>query len=249
LFLLLSGCREEQNSAIISPTPPPDIALNAINPTANIVVTDPVLPTSTPSNVSRTNSNGRIAYLFAGAPTENSLNGKAKIIDIEGNNLAEIELDCLFCNSLAWSPSGQWFAYSAYKDLPSNPEVYIAKTDNSQINRITTSLVSKIDVTWTPDEKYLTYVEDTETADIVNLNLDNGRLFRLTSTPGIESNPAWSPDGKTLAFLYRPSRTEPSELWIMQKDGSNRKRVADIPAAISQISWSPSGKQIAFTSP
>lgn len=258
LSLVLAGCLIDSMPTITSETETPNVAISTIDITPNPLITKQVLPTSTqnpPSTASPTTASrpsiydGRIAYLFTGANSTKSLNGKAMIIDIQGNILTEIELDCLFCNSLSWSPNGQWLAYSAYKDLPGIPEIYMAKTDNSEIKRTTYTLVSKIDVTWSPDEKYLTYVEDTETADIINLALDNNTLHRLTSTSGIESNPAWSPDGKSIAFIYRTSRLAPGELWIMRSDGSSRQRVVDIPVAISQISWSPNGKQIAFSSP
>lgn len=249
LLLLFSGCLREQAPVNINETATPRSEISTISPTSSRAITQSVSPTSTQAQISIINSNERIAYLFTGAHTSTSLNGKATILDRRGNNLTEIDLDCLFCNSLSWSPSGQWFAYSAYQDLPGNTDIYLVRVDNGQIKRITNTTSSKIDVTWTPDEKSLTYVDDTETADIVNLNLDTGSLSKLTTTQGIESNPSWSPDGSRLAFIYRPRREDPGELWMMQSDGKNRELVTDISVSISQISWSPDGKHIAFTSP
>jgi hypothetical protein len=64
----------------------------------------------------------------------------------------------------------------------------------------------------------------------------------------VTSSPAFSPDGKRLAFErvygdYESAGPGPSELWVMDADGSNPRLLA--PEGVRPV-WSPDGATIAF---
>ena len=58
--------------------------------------------------------------------------------------------------------------------------------------------------------------------------------------------PAFSPDGTRLAFSS--NRDGNSEIYVMDRDGSNLRRITNHPSIDSTPTWSPTGAQIAFTS-
>ncbi|HET9407322.1 MAG TPA: winged helix-turn-helix domain-containing protein [Candidatus Sulfotelmatobacter sp.] len=60
--------------------------------------------------------------------------------------------------------------------------------------------------------------------------------------PGIAGgDAAWSSDGATIAF------TKGSELWVMNRDGSNPRRIASMPDRTLMPAWSPDCLTIRFT--
>ena len=69
-----------------------------------------------------------------------------------------------------------------------------------------------------------------------------------TPTNGVGQNwlPAFSPDGTRIAFTS--NRDGNSEIYVMNRDGSNVRRLTNNPAIDSTPTWSPTGTQIAFTS-
>jgi Tol biopolymer transport system component len=64
--------------------------------------------------------------------------------------------------------------------------------------------------------------------------------------------PAWSPDGNRIAFEYNPSptgrRSQDSEIYIMNADGSNKRRLTRVLGFDGDPAWSPDGRKIVFES-
>jgi Tol biopolymer transport system component len=57
--------------------------------------------------------------------------------------------------------------------------------------------------------------------------------------------PAWSPDGSTIAFLvFHAEEGTPSDIYVMNADGSNSRRLTDL-SAVRSFAWSPDGTHIA----
>ncbi|MBI4762107.1 MAG: SH3 domain-containing protein [Chloroflexota bacterium] len=217
-----------------------------------------ILPLSSPLSITPTSTEAdnfaelppnKIALLLAGVNSDATSNCKVVLL---GNNQklnSEADLDALFCNSISWSPEGQQLVYSAYKDISDVSNLFLINIYTGKLKRLSSFIIPAIDVVWSPNENYITYVEDAENADIVNLKLSDGSFQKLTHTSGLESNPVWSPDGKQIAFIYREDRASPGYLWIMDANGSNRKQTFEMQVAVSQFSWSPDGKKLVFSSP
>jgi WD40 repeat protein len=77
--------------------------------------------------------------------------------DLNKNQLVE---GCWWCNSISWSPDGNWIAFPSSFADGNSIQIYIVNTKSKEIKKITTGPKAKADVTWSPDGKYLFYIED-----------------------------------------------------------------------------------------
>ena len=83
---------------------------------------------------------------------------------------------------------------------------------------------------------------------IYEMGLASGRQIRLTDSGGAFA-PAVSPDGSKIVYTYDPGTTlSDSQLWLMQRDGSNRYPLTSMPGGAWDASWSPDGEYIMFAS-
>lgn len=69
-------------------------------------------------------------------------------------------------------------------------------------------------------------------------------VSRLTDAPGVDRNPAWSPNGASLAF--ESERTGLSQIFLMDRDGSNQRQLTFGDVESHAPVWSPDGSRIAF---
>jgi Tol biopolymer transport system component len=95
------------------------------------------------------------------------------------------------------------------------------------------------------------------TADVYSVRSDGSGLRQLTYTAAHEQTPVLSPDGSRIAYIRSASIGHgcegcPSELWVMDADGTHARRLTapGIKDGIgdwdSHPSWSPDGKSIVF---
>jgi len=240
----------------------PMIPAKTIEPTNTVVLQIPtetefVSPTNTvpyPTTTPFPIPAGKLAF-SDGSP---NLDGSLKILDIKSNRVTKIvgarqKIDgveiSLFSPSITWSPDGHWIAFVA-EDIRANKwiyayyDIYIAKSDGSQIKRLTFSPShAKSSISWSPDGKYILTNMDGETgiSDIYLINAKNGEISRrlTVSTNNGMNKSKWSPDGKRIAFTFG------NRLFIMDADGKNRKLLKDFsPGYPMMLSWSDDGSKI-----
>jgi Tol biopolymer transport system component len=151
---------------------------------------------------------------------------------------------------IAWSPDGHWIAFTG-ADIRADVwryayyDIYVAKSDGSQIKRLTYSPSSgKQSISWSPDGKYIltSMAGETGIFDLYLINSKDGEIYRrlTASTDGVYSG-IWSPDGKNIAYITEKS------LFVMDADGKNQRLVKDFsPEVPGDLSWSPDASTIAL---
>lgn len=87
---------------------------------------------------------------------------------------------------------------------------------------------------------------NTKPSAIYVVPIDGGTPLRLTNDGITNTRPRWMPDGKRLLFIS--DRSNGSQVWSMNADGSDQKPLTDVPTEAGGETVSPDGKLLLFTS-
>lgn len=84
-------------------------------------------------------------------------------------------------------------------------------------------------------------------SDIFLIDLNSKKTKQLTHGPYINTSPYFSPDGEKIAFVSDRTGINHTQLYIMNKDGSDQQRISFGEGRYFEPAWSPRGDFIAFT--
>lgn len=121
----------------------------------------------------------------------------------------------------------------------------IRPSDHYQLSKI-------IDVSLSPDEKNLVYVEKTPRdkhnykSTIYNIDLEKNETYKLTPGKGIDYSPVWSPDGDEIAFISNRGDDQRTQIWKSSPLGVKNHQLTNVPGGVGRLSWSPDGEKITF---
>lgn len=111
------------------------------------------------------------------------------------------------------------------------------------------------EVTPSPDGKVIAFTisyesieQNASNAEIYTMNADGTELTRRTTTPKSESNLRWISGGEKLAFIGYDDKTEKTQIFIMNADGSSRECVSNVENGVQCFEISPDGKKIVLSS-
>ena len=139
----------------------------------------------------------------------------------------------------AWSPDGQWIAFSHEDSTFGTWGVYVARIDGTGRRRVSTL---GGDPDWSPDGSRLLLSNSTR---LLVLDLAASAVTQLADS-GFSAWGAWSPDGQTIAFLSDGVYGGGSAgVWLMQADGTRPRRLPSERG--SYFDWAPSGDKLVFT--
>jgi dipeptidyl aminopeptidase/acylaminoacyl peptidase len=127
----------------------------------------------------------------------------------------------------AWSPDGQWIAFTQSNTSPAGRGggLWVMRANGSSKRQLTTNPGGGFDLhpSWSPDGQHIVFARD----GLAIVTVVTGVVVRLT-LPGIASAPAWSPDGRHIAFAWQG--TEPGlgawDIYTVHPDGSDMRRRA-----------------------
>jgi TolB protein len=128
--------------------------------------------------------------------------------------------------------------------------LYMADYDGARQRRITISKALDITPVWSPDARSLAFGSWRSGYQDIYILFPYGDGILQNPTKGNAARqnflPAFSPEGSKIA--YTSTGDGNSEIYVMNRDGSNRQRLTNHPAIDVTPTWSPTGTQIAFTS-
>lgn len=153
-----------------------------------------------------------------------------------------------------------WPIYDTY-------DIYTAKSDGSDLRRLTKSAGYNAESTITRDGKKIVFTSTRNgDLDIYTMDADGSHVRQLTHEFGYDGGPFWSYDGKKIVYraehpktpqeiadykdlfsrgLIRPGNLE---IWVMDADGSHKQQVTRNGAANFAPYFFPDGKRIIFSS-
>ena len=177
------------------------------------------------------------------------------IYDLERNTASRLTVGGQATNP-AWSPDGEWVAFSAQGRDPSG--LYRRRADFSGEAELLVATRDEVSLAdWSRDGLWLVYmILDPETGrDVWALPLDADRQPRpILQSRFTESTPALSPDGRWLAYLsnesgsfevYATSFPEPGRTVQISTDVVGERR--NFPGGGDPV-WLPDGDSIAYLS-
>ena len=138
--------------------------------------------------------------------------------------------------SPAWSPKGDWIAFTSERAGPAN--LFRMHADGSNVERLTSDNSYDDQAAFSPDGQQIVFVS-TQAASFANLwilDIAAHKERPLTTGRGGDFRPAWSPDGRWIAFTSdRESNFPPAkgrwerlqlvDIFLIHPDGTGLKRI------------------------
>jgi Tol biopolymer transport system component len=169
------------------------------------------------------------------------------LIPLGGGHPERITSDPSMEGYPAWSPDGQWIAFT--DGFEPNLEggvhaIYVSPAAGGQIRRVTSDAdsVGGGAITFSPDGERIVFFSENAIKTIPIAGGQSDVLVRDIRS-GWQSQLAYSPDGSKIAHSFA------GKIWITSlDDGESQELRTGLPdnAALGDFDWSPDGSQIAF---
>jgi Tol biopolymer transport system component len=168
-------------------------------------------------------------------------------IDIDGSNLKQLTQRTYDVHP-AWSPDGQYILFSSHRGVYTSGstdslDIYIMKTDGTNVVRLTNTVGIQMAPVWSPDGKKILFLSDLkgfdQEFDLYVMNVDGTSLTRLTTKQLVYSHATWSSDSKCIIFDKETiQHSGKSTIYSIGADGSNETQLITISNSFWPV-WQP----------
>jgi len=152
-------------------------------------------------------------------------NSELYTINADGTGLRRLTHHPGIDTSPCWSPTGRELAFTS--DRTGAPQIYAMDSEGLNLRRISYQGSYNDSPSWSPSRQYseLAFTSRIERGpfDIVVYDFQTKQTRQLTTSRGSNEGPDWSPNG--LHLVFTSSRTGTSQIFTMNRDGSNQKRL------------------------
>lgn len=127
-----------------------------------------------------------------------------------------------------WSPDGRTIAFVSDRD--GNDDIWLVRSDGSDLRRLTAGPGAKGDPRWSPDGARIAHTRTRACEiDVCVTTVEDGTTDAIASG-GVNTATRWSPDGRSLLYL-RSGPAAPPDLWIQpleDRPGVEPRRVTNV---------------------
>jgi TolB protein len=124
--------------------------------------------------------------------SDRSGNPQIFVIDL-GSKQTRRLTDFNWCDSPAWSPTGEWIAFSGRANKRDKMDIYLVDVTGNQIRQLTHGEGSNEDPTWSPDGRLLAFSSTRGgRAQIYVMDADGSAPRLAVDVPGASTTPHWS---------------------------------------------------------
>nr|WP_299385647.1 hypothetical protein [Allomuricauda sp.] len=183
------------------------------------------------------------------------IDGGAQIflMDPDGSHLSQLTQGPGYNVEPHWSPDGKEIIFNRSIPGKNTVDMMMINADGSGLRRLPNPNGQNWYPRVTPDNGILftTDFHHKDYWDVFIMTRDSTDVRQLTHTRSINWFPEFSPDGSKIAFTSNRDDPDISDsgnynIYLMDKDGSNKRRLTDLPGQELHPKWHPSGTQIIF---
>ncbi|MBP8974049.1 MAG: PD40 domain-containing protein [Anaerolineae bacterium] len=163
--------------------------------------------------------------------------------------------------SPAWSPDGQWIAFTAQGLGAATTDLFRVaivdrQGDPAQLERLTNDNAGESWPAYSPDGTRIVYAADLSliapggATDLRILDLTTRQIVTLTTNGAalIEAAPDWSPDGETIIFQAVVAGSNTADIYRIPAAGGAAEPLITSDADDIQPRFSPDGRFVVFSS-
>ncbi len=179
------------------------------------------------------------------------------LIDTDGGEASKLTNMLRPVNEAAWSPDGQWIAFTAMAAPQDDDDLLMGRTtlntdekkkhSDEEGNRLRTitSIFYRLDGRGIFDKFAQLFVMPAPAAG--SPSVDPAAIRRLTSGDFDHRSPDWTPDGQHIGVLCNRNddrdRSFVDDLWLIEPQSGDARRLTDGTLGIESFAWSPDGQQ------
>jgi Tol biopolymer transport system component len=181
------------------------------------------------------------------------------VMNADGSGVTQLTFEDGLAKAPVWSPDGSFIAFWREREYG---ELWVVASDGAEGERYLTEFFSVDSLpAWSPDGSVLTFSSDRDDhtgQDLYEIDPVTGE--RRILNPSANKLPvntltglfAWSPDGTRIAFTAESESVQndlivqPTDVWIIQRDGAAPINVSSLAGWESDPTWSPDGTTVVF---
>lgn len=120
--------------------------------------------------------------------------GNPQIYVLDTDTLQAKRLTSLnWCDSPAWSPTGEWIAFAGRVHPKDKMDIYLVDLTGNQIRQLTRGEGSNENPTWSPDGRFLAFTSTRRgRSEVFVMDSDGSAPHPLAEIPGRSFTPNWS---------------------------------------------------------